>query len=84
MPSSIPTLLCNLVFSISINKKMGKVFYDYNVLKILFEIFCILQDEYVKAYYAALLTRQREQQAHDDNQQQMSNAVTSNGVSTLR
>ncbi|CAA3027078.1 general transcription factor IIE subunit 1 [Olea europaea subsp. europaea] len=39
-----------------------------------------VKDEYVKAYYAALLTRQREQQAHDDNQQQMSNAVTSNGV----
>lgn len=40
----------------------------------------MLQDEYVKAYYAALLERQREQEAHDDSQQQMSNASTSNGV----
>ncbi|CAA3013619.1 general transcription factor IIE subunit 1 [Olea europaea subsp. europaea] len=39
-----------------------------------------IQDEYVKAYYAALLERQREQEAHDDSQQQMSNASTSNGV----
>ncbi|KAL2526129.1 Transcription factor TFIIE [Abeliophyllum distichum] len=39
-----------------------------------------IQDEYVKAYYAALLKRQHEQEVHDDSKQQTSNATTSNGV----
>uniref|UniRef100_A0A5B6Z2M8 HTH TFE/IIEalpha-type domain-containing protein n=1 Tax=Davidia involucrata TaxID=16924 RepID=A0A5B6Z2M8_DAVIN len=39
-----------------------------------------LQDEYVKAYYAALLQRQQEQEEADKRQQEMSNTDISNGV----
>ncbi|KAA8541162.1 hypothetical protein F0562_025092 [Nyssa sinensis] len=39
-----------------------------------------LQDEYVKAYYAALLQRQREQEEAEKGQQERSNTNISNGV----
>lgn len=40
----------------------------------------ILQDEYVKAYYAALLQRQREQDEAANREQELSNTGISNGV----